>query len=348
MISFSLVPAGSPQDVTTSDITDTSVNVSWLPPLFVGVPELSYYIVSFTPALANNVISNSTSLIADGLIPNTWYNITVVAVAIGDNFDMLLGSNSNEISIETMTGGMILIRIIIIIIVVVVVVTTICIVAPQFDIVTANRINGTIVIQWTLLHNGGLDTAVDINCQIDSEGGSGLEPLLYESDGYSLMGNATSDPVIAGEVYSCSVNATNDDGTDLRVIDNILITEGIHNIIIEWYYTVIRPVLPLIGLPSVPVVSYQIFVGLIRLTLRVAFSGITDDSFRFVINISNNGSLLRIVVLSVPDYINNQTIVRDVLVPEGGIYDIVIRSRNKFGTSQEETMFEGLNVTPAG
>ena len=223
-------------------------------------------------------------------------------------------------------------------------------IAPQLDIVTANCINGTILIQWTLLHNGGLDTAVDINCQIDSEGGSGLEPLLYESEGYSLMGNATSDPVIAGEVYSCSINATNDDGTDLRVIDNILITEGIHNIIIEWYYTVIRPVLPLIGLPSVPVVYYQIFVGLIRLTLRVAFSGITDDSFTFVIdvNCSNNGSLLRTVVLSVPDYINNQTIVRDALVPEGGIYDIVIRSRNKFGTSQEEMIFEGLNVTPAG
>ena len=222
-------------------------------------------------------------------------------------------------------------------------------IAPQLDIVTANPINGNIVIQWTLLHNGGLDTAVDISCQIDSEGGSGLDPLLYEYDGYSLMGNATSDPVIAGEVYSCSVNATNDDGTDLRVIDNILITEGIHNYyIIECYYTVIRPVLPLIGLPSVPVVSYQIFVGLIRLTLRVAFSGTTDDSFRFVIDInySNNGSILRTVVLSVPDYINNQTIVRDVLVPEGGIYDIIIRSRNKFGTSQEETMVEGLNITP--
>ena len=78
------------------------------------------------------------------------------------------------------------------------------------------------------------------------------------------------------------------------------------------------------------------------------FSGTADGSFRFDvdINYSNNGSLLRMVSLSVLNYIDDQTIVREVSIPEGGMYDIVVRSRNTFGTSQEDIIFEGLSIVP--
>ena len=40
-----------------------------------------------------------------GIVPNTQYYITVVAVTSGNNFDVLLGSASDGINIETKTGG---------------------------------------------------------------------------------------------------------------------------------------------------------------------------------------------------------------------------------------------------
>ncbi len=46
------------------------------------------------------------------------------------------------------------------------------------------------------------------------------------------MGNTTLDPVIAGDVYRCNVIAINDNGTDSRSINDIVIIEGM--IIIEW------------------------------------------------------------------------------------------------------------------
>ena len=52
------------------------------------------------------------------------------------------------------------------------------------------------------------------------------------------------------------------------------------------------------------------------------------------------------VSLSVLNYIDDQTIVREVSIPEGGMYDIVVRSRNTFGTSQEDIIFEGLSIVP--
>ena len=107
------------------------------------------------------------------------------------------------------------------------------IVAPQFDTVSANSINGTIVIKWTFEHTGGLDTTVDINCQNDDDEGSELHVTGVLSCGYDgcskdvLMGNGTLDPVIAGEIYSCNVTAINNNGTDSRSINTIPITEGI-------------------------------------------------------------------------------------------------------------------------
>lgn len=104
------------------------------------------------------------------------------------------------------------------------------------------------------------------------------------------------------------------------------------------------------GLPSVPIVTYQVLAGAVRFSMRVLFSGATDGSFRFVIDITytNNGSLLRTEVLSFPSYTNDETVVRDVFIPEGGSFSFTVRARNGFGNSEKGIMTEGLTIQPAG
>ncbi len=80
----------------------------WSSPVSVGVPQFSYYQLSFIPSLPSNSIiltTNTTSLIVNGLLPNTEYNITVISVITSNNFDTLLGATSVEITIKTITGG---------------------------------------------------------------------------------------------------------------------------------------------------------------------------------------------------------------------------------------------------
>ena len=86
-----------------SNITETSVDLSWFPPDNLGIPELSYYqLIIATQLLTSNVIltTNSTSLLVNGLLPNTVYNISVVGVS-----HMLLGHERTIITITTLTGG---------------------------------------------------------------------------------------------------------------------------------------------------------------------------------------------------------------------------------------------------
>ena len=102
-----IVPPGPPLAVRSDDISDTSVTVSWSPPDNLGVPQLNYYqlIIAPSPPINDIFTTNLTSLLVNGLLPNTVYNITVLGVSTGDNFDMLLGDESTTITIITLTGG---------------------------------------------------------------------------------------------------------------------------------------------------------------------------------------------------------------------------------------------------
>ena len=77
--------AGSSQNVTVTNITDNTVTVSWSPPMFLGIPELSYYELTVIPLPPGDDIvltTVSTSLIVYELLPNTFYNITIVAITL--------------------------------------------------------------------------------------------------------------------------------------------------------------------------------------------------------------------------------------------------------------------------
>ena len=93
--------------VVASDVTDTSVTINWSPPDNLGVPQISYYQVTLVPSSSNHVIitTNTTTLVVNDLLPNTVYNISIVGVSTGDSFDILLGDQSNIITITTLTGG---------------------------------------------------------------------------------------------------------------------------------------------------------------------------------------------------------------------------------------------------
>ena len=102
-----VVSAGPPQSLKERDVTDTTVNLTWSPPDNIGTPELSFYQLIFSPPPPSDVNLNTTStnLLVYGIIPGTWYNVTVVGVSIGKNFDILKGKVSNQITFRTMTGG---------------------------------------------------------------------------------------------------------------------------------------------------------------------------------------------------------------------------------------------------
>ena len=93
------------------------------------------------------------------------------------------------------------------------------------------------------------------------------------------------------------------------------------------------------------IVSYQVLPGRVRLIMRVLFSGANDGSFRFIVK-AENGSNLTTRVLSLPNYTNNQTVMRDVSVSNGGTISITVTARNVFGVAEDEVVIEGLNVEP--
>ena len=98
---------GPPLNVRDMDITDTTVTLAWSPPSQLGVPTVSYYHVVMVPSPPSDVTLNTTNtkLIIRGIIPATIYNVTVVAVAMGDNVGLIVGQPSNPIIIMTMRGG---------------------------------------------------------------------------------------------------------------------------------------------------------------------------------------------------------------------------------------------------
>ena len=99
---------GPPRNVTATNVTDTSVTLSWEEPVNVGTPPLALYHVIIRPSLSPDVVldtTNTSITIEDKLIPVTVYNFSVVGVSSGDNFDRLVGEESNIVTFETETGG---------------------------------------------------------------------------------------------------------------------------------------------------------------------------------------------------------------------------------------------------
>ena len=89
------------------DVTDTSVKLTWSPPIELGTPTVSYYHVVMVPPPPSDVILNTTNttLIIRGIIPSTTYNVTVIAVAMGDTIGLLESEPSDPITFMTKRGG---------------------------------------------------------------------------------------------------------------------------------------------------------------------------------------------------------------------------------------------------
>ena len=89
------------------DVTDTSVKITWSPPIELGTPTVSYYHVVMVPPPPSDVILNTTNTILNirGIIPSTTYNVTVIAVAMGDTIGLLKSEPSDLITFMTMRGG---------------------------------------------------------------------------------------------------------------------------------------------------------------------------------------------------------------------------------------------------
>ena len=91
-----------------NDITDTSVRLDWSSPTNLGTPPLTYYRIIMNPTPPPDVTLNTTntSLLVSGIIPGTYYSLTVLAVAVSDSLNGLLeGSLSNTTAFRTLLGS---------------------------------------------------------------------------------------------------------------------------------------------------------------------------------------------------------------------------------------------------
>ena len=211
------------------DVTDTSVKLTWSPPIELGIPTVSYYHVVMVPPPPSDVILNTTNttLIIRGIIPSTTYNVTVIAVAMGNTIGLLKSEPSNPITFMTMRGGNSVISMCLYMI-------YLCyLLAPMFQTVNAIPSNGNINISWIFRHTGGQDIDdIEVYCIIDGEDSSNqLYNMLSCSNltgcvDDNLMGSKSVGPVFAGERYYCSITAINTNGTDMRNISNIISPEG--------------------------------------------------------------------------------------------------------------------------
>ena len=98
--------------------------------------------------------------------------------------------------------------------------------------VNAIAINGYINVSWVFRHTGGQEiNDIEVLCNATNGGSSGG---IYEMHSCgknncsmsNLMGSTNIGPVTAGLLYSCSLTATNTNGTDSRTIDKISSIEG--------------------------------------------------------------------------------------------------------------------------
>ena len=91
-----------------SDVTETTINLTWSPPEDLGVPELGFYLIILSPSSFNYtdlmLTTSLTSLIISDLAPATQYYATVTGVSMLNNVETL-GEKSHAIAFKTITGG---------------------------------------------------------------------------------------------------------------------------------------------------------------------------------------------------------------------------------------------------
>ena len=220
------VPPGLPQNLLKKCVSDTTVNLSWSPPYDLGLPELKLYRVSLYPLPLTdvNLYTTSTSLLVPGLIPSTLYNVTVVGVSIGDNFDILEGEESNQVTFKTLSGGKPLNFSFNVF-------HFTSILAPLFDAVTAISLNGAIFIQWTLRYTGGLCVDVYSYCDVDEVTAQSslvsLRLCVHDRFDKNLTSSTELYFVQSGKIYSCNITAVNSEGTNRRSVGNVVSSQGI-------------------------------------------------------------------------------------------------------------------------
>ena len=211
--------------------------------------------------------------------------------------------------------------------------------------------NGTILIKWTLKHTGGLSVNIYSYCEVDELGADSRLVSLQLCDYDNcfngvLTGNTTIDNVQSGQLYSCRVTAVNSKGSDTKMITNVFSNEG------ESDKNSLRKFLIIIiiftGLPSTPIlISLTTLPGVLNLIFRAEFAGVLDSSFRFSTKILNesNGSIFRIDTYWFPYYKDNETVIVNINILEGGVFTLVIFAVNSFGFSLGYEIISGITVT---
>ena len=99
-----MIPS-SPEDISFSDLTDTQITLMWNPPVAMGLPTLSGYIIDIYPPVPADVEleTNTTSIVLYKLTPGTVYNVSVRAVS---SYFTNGGERSQYINFTTFNGGM--------------------------------------------------------------------------------------------------------------------------------------------------------------------------------------------------------------------------------------------------
>lgn len=104
------MPASVPQNVSLTDVTNTSCKLYFNPPIFPGIPQFSYYRVFLSsPSLSSidvlTVPLSSKSLALTDLEPYTSYSISVTAVSVHEDMNWFEGKHSTRIILQTLAGS---------------------------------------------------------------------------------------------------------------------------------------------------------------------------------------------------------------------------------------------------
>ena len=95
----------SPENISFSDLTDMQITLMWNPPVAMGLPTFSGYIIDIYPPVPADVEleTNTTSIVLYKLTPGTVYNVSVRAVS---SYFINGGERSQYINFTTINGGM--------------------------------------------------------------------------------------------------------------------------------------------------------------------------------------------------------------------------------------------------